>query len=256
MDSTRDPYRLIVESVRDYALILLDAEGNVTSWTPGAEAIKGYSAEEILGRHFSIFYPPEDRATRPARELELAASRGRFEEESWRVRKDGSRFLANVVVTPVKDAAGKVVGFAKVTRDLTERETQRRAIRVLSTPVVRLWSGILLMPLIGDVDETRADQMMATVLARVTEEQARVVILDVSGVPEMDTYVADTLLKMTTALRLVGAQTVITGISPHAAKTIVRLGVDLSQMTTQNQLAAGLDLALAQLGKSVADTKH
>ena len=188
-----DPYRVIVENIRDYAMILLDPSGRVTSWNPGVEAIMGYTADEIVGRHFSIFYPPEDRATKPAKELETATARGRFEDEGWRLRKDGTRFWANVILTAVKDAEGKVVGFAKITRDLTEREEHRRAIRELSTPVVRLWQGILLLPLIGHVDSERAEQMMQTVLTRVVEEQAKIVVIDVSGVPTLDTYVAHAL---------------------------------------------------------------
>ncbi len=247
-----DAYRLLVESVNDYALLLLDAKGHVTTWNPGAEAIKGYSRNEIVGKHFSVFYPPEDRATKPSKELETAAANGRFEEEGWRVRKDGSRFWASVVISAAKDEKGAVVGFAKVTRDLTEREEQRRAIRALSTPVIRLWPGILLLPIVGDVDTARADQLMQTALARVAEEQAKVVILDVAGVATMDTYVADMLLKTAAALRLLGAQVVLTGISARAANTMVRLGLDLSGMITQNELAAGLEVALAHLGKSVA----
>ncbi len=257
-----NPYRLIVESVRDYALLLLDAVGRVTSWNAGAQAIKGYSAQEIIGQHFSVFYPPEERATKPTKELEMAALHGRFEEEDWRVRKDGSRFWANVVITPVKDERGAVVGFAKVTRDLTERkqaeherEEHRRMLRALSTPVILLWPRILLLPIVGDVDAPRAEQIMETVLRRAVDEKAKIVIIDVEGLPTMDTYVADTLLKTTAALRLLGARAVLTGIGPRVSSTMVRLGVDVSTLTTHNQLAGGLQLAFSYLGKSVTDAR-
>lgn len=122
--------RLLVESVRDYAIFLLDAAGNVASWNRGAQQIKGYAAEEIVGRHFSCFYPPEAVAAGlPERALRAAVETGRFEEENWRVRKDGSRFWADVVITPVRDAHGAVIGFAKVTRDLTERQRAAEALR-------------------------------------------------------------------------------------------------------------------------------
>lgn len=122
--------RLLVESVRDYAIFLLDASGMVASWNRGAQQIKGYAAEEIIGRHFSCFYPPEAVVARlPERALRAAAETGRFEEENWRVRKDGSRFWADVVITPVRDAHGAVIGFAKVTRDLTERQRAAEALR-------------------------------------------------------------------------------------------------------------------------------
>ena len=119
---TEEPYRLLVESVKDYAIFMLDPEGHVVSWNQGAQRIKGYTAPEILGSHFSRFYPPEDDPERKtAYELVVATEQGRFEEEGWRVRRDGSKFWANVVITALRDARGHLVGFAKVTRDLTER---------------------------------------------------------------------------------------------------------------------------------------
>jgi len=117
-----DPFRLLVDQVRDYAIFMLDREGYVRTWNRGAERIKGYRAEEIVGSHFSRFYLEEDvRAGKPARELELAAAEGRYEEEGERVRKDGTTFFANVVITALRDPGGGLRGFAKVTRDVTER---------------------------------------------------------------------------------------------------------------------------------------
>jgi PAS domain S-box-containing protein len=110
--------RLLVENVQDYALITLDSGGHVVSWNTGAERIKGYSADEILGKHFSLFYPPEVVAAgKPELELVMAEATGRFEEEGWRLRKDGSRFWANVIITPMRDDSGRLRGFAKVTRN-------------------------------------------------------------------------------------------------------------------------------------------
>ncbi len=123
-------FRLLVESVRDYAIFMLDPEGRVTTWNRGAELIKGYRAEEIVGKHFSRFYPPEDiEARKPDRELETATTTGRCEDEGWRVRKDGSRFWASVVITAVRDPHGKLRGFVKVTRDLTERRRAEEKLR-------------------------------------------------------------------------------------------------------------------------------
>ena len=120
---TEQRFRLLVESVRDYAIFMLDERGYVSTWNVGAERIKGYHSQEIIGQHFSRFYPEDDvRAGKCDMELEIAAAEGRFEDEGWRVRKDGSRFWANVVITALfSSATGKHVGFAKVTRDLTER---------------------------------------------------------------------------------------------------------------------------------------
>jgi len=125
-----DLHRLLVASVRDYAIFALDPNGVILSWNAGAERIKGYHADEIIGKHFSIFYPQELVAEGfPAFELRTAANTGRFEDEGWRIRKDGSRFWANVVITALRDESGRLVGFAKVTRDLTERREAEEALR-------------------------------------------------------------------------------------------------------------------------------
>ena len=118
---------MLVETVDDYAIFALDPNGFVVSWNPGAQRFKGYTAAEIIGRHFSVFYPEEDLAARkPQIELEIAQSVGRLEDEGWRVRKDGSRFWANVVITALRSPDGELVGFAKVTRDLTERRASEQ----------------------------------------------------------------------------------------------------------------------------------
>jgi PAS domain S-box-containing protein len=108
-------FRLLVESVQDYAIFLLDTEGNVDSWNTGAERLKGYKAKEIIGQHFSRFYPQEARESRwPERELEIAAKEGRFTDEGWRIRKDGSTFWASVVITALRGEDGKLRGFQKL----------------------------------------------------------------------------------------------------------------------------------------------
>ncbi len=130
LKESEERFRLMVQGVRDYAILMLDPDGRVASWNDGAEAIKGYRAEEILGRHFSAFYPKEDQeGGKPEWELRMAASAGRFEDEGWRVRKDGSRFWANVIVTCVRGAEGDLRGFSKVTRDVTERIESERALK-------------------------------------------------------------------------------------------------------------------------------
>jgi PAS domain S-box-containing protein len=127
---SEERFRLLVESVRDYAIFMLDPTGTVLTWNAGAERFKGYRAGEIIGKHFSKFYPREalERGL-PAHELEVAARTGSFEDEGWRVRKDGSQFWANVVITAMRGADGKLIGFAKVTRDLTQRRNHEEALR-------------------------------------------------------------------------------------------------------------------------------
>lgn len=129
-----DDLPLLVDNVRDYAIFMLDPQGRVRTWNAGAQCIKGYAPHEIIGRHFSDFYSSEDRlARKPEKELEIATREGRVEDEGWRVRKDGSRFWANVVITALFDKTGKLRGFGKVTRDLTERRRAEETDRQLLT---------------------------------------------------------------------------------------------------------------------------
>jgi len=126
---SEERFRLLVSEVTDYAILMLDPEGHIANWNAGAERIKGYKAQEIIGQHFSRFYPTEDvERGKPADELKIAAEEGRLEDEGWRVRKDGSRFWANVVITALRDGSGRLLGFAKVTRDITEHKRTQELI--------------------------------------------------------------------------------------------------------------------------------
>lgn len=376
---SEESYRLMVDSVVDYAIIMIDPEGLVASWNEGAERLKGYQAREIIGQHFSRFYPPEAIAAGlPNQELRMAAEQGRFEDEGWRLRKDGSRFWANVIMTALRDQNGVIRGFAKVTRDLTERnETaealqkasaytrslieasldplvtispegkitdvngatekvtgcnreeligtdfsgyftspdkaregyekvfrdgqvrdypleirrrdgrgisvlynasvyrdekgevigvfaaarditemkraeerirqQSREILELSTPVMQVWQGVVAVPLIGTLDSQRTQQFMERLLDRIVETNSPVALVDIMGVPTIDTQTAQHLIETITAVRLLGAQVVLTGVRPAIAQTLVHLGVDLSGITTRSSLAAGLVVALDML---------
>ncbi|HJT42536.1 MAG TPA: PAS domain S-box protein [Rhizomicrobium sp.] len=126
---SQEQFRLLVQGVTDYAIYMLDPEGLVSSWNAGAERIKGYSSDEIIGKHFSQFYTPEDRElARPQRALEIAAREGRFENEGWRVRKGGTRFWSHVILDPIRDDDGTLLGFAKITRDVTEKKAAQEAL--------------------------------------------------------------------------------------------------------------------------------
>ena len=158
----KDQLRLLVESLVDYAVFVLDPQGVVRTWNPGAERAKGYRAEEIIGQHFSKFYPPEEAGKCDA-QLEVAAREGRFEAEGWRVRKDGTRFWANVVITAMRDADGKLVGYAKVTRDLTDRvRAEQQRIRVAQ---------------IEEANRVQAESLGREREARAAAEQARTTLL-------------------------------------------------------------------------------
>ena len=127
-------FRRLIEAVTDYAIYMLDLHGTVTSWNAGAQRFKGYTPDEIIGEHFSRFYTEEDRQTDlPKRALATAAREGRFEQEGWRVRKDGRRFWAHVVIDPIRDEHGTLIGFAKITRDITERKQAQEALEATRT---------------------------------------------------------------------------------------------------------------------------
>jgi len=138
-EQAAESLRLLVERVKDYAIFLMDREGVIASWNEGLERIKGYSASEIIGQRMSIFYTPEDLARGlPQHLLRVARSEGRVEDEGWRVRKDGTRFWADVVITALRDDSGMLVGFGKVTRDLTERKRAETALAELSGRLMQL----------------------------------------------------------------------------------------------------------------------
>jgi len=156
LHQSEERLRLLVASMTDCALFMLDPEGRVTSWNTGAERIKGYRPEEIIGQHLSRFYPEEDvRRGKPAAELVHARQSGRFEDEGWRVRKDGSRFWANVVISAVRDDAGRLQGFAKVTRDITERKRAEEALRDANTFLDSIVENIPHMICVKDAQELR-----------------------------------------------------------------------------------------------------
>jgi PAS domain S-box-containing protein len=256
-----DSFRLLVESVKDYAIIQLDPTGHVISWNEGAQRIKGWSRQEIIGKHFSVFYPPEAIERKfPEYELKMADQEGRFEDENWRVRKDGSRFWANVIFTALRNKDGSLRGFAKVTRDLTERkqaeeriQQQSREILELSTPVMQVWQGVVAAPLIGSLDSQRTQQFMERLLNRIIETNSPVALVDITGVPTIDTQTAQHLIDTVSAVRLLGAQVVLTGVRPAIAQTLVHLGIDLSDMITRSSFSAGLVVALDILNLRVVN---
>lgn len=167
---------------------------------------------------------------------------GGFEERHW-----------SPMNSPALGDDGRVAYIIHWVEDVTERVRLRQRVHELSTPVVRVREHVLLLPLIGSVDTQRAEQIMQAVLERVTDDNARAIIIDVAGVPVMDTTVADLLIKTALAVRLLGVQTILTGIGASAARTMVELGIDVSALYTCSRLTAGIDLAL-RLIKRAADT--
>jgi PAS domain S-box-containing protein len=208
---SEERFRLMVESVRDYAIFMLDPDGYVTSWNKGAELNKGYKADEIIGRHFSVFYPQEKLEARwPQHELEVAQREGRFEDEGWRLRKDGTRFWANVVITALHDADGRHRGFVKVTRDLTAsrrihalEEQERRLTQFLAllghelrNPMTPIANAVSIMQL----EEPTNPRMRAArdILARQVTHLRRLVdeLLDVGRISTGKVHLVEEVLSL------------------------------------------------------------
>ena len=371
-----------LDAISDYAIIYLDADGKIVSWNRNSEVMRGYTAEEVIGQPISVLYAAEDRAAGLAdRELRAARDSGRAEFEGWRIRKGGEPFWASVVVVPIRDEDGKLTGFAKVTRDVTEQKRaqamfrgllesapdamvivgadarialvnrqaeqlfgysrdelagrdvetlvpdrfrqrhsghregffaaprvramgaglelfglrrdgsefpveislspletdqgllvsaairdvterreqelrlqhQRDEILELSTPVIQVWDKVLALPIIGTLDSLRASRLTEGLLERIAEYQAEVIILDISGVPTIDTQVAQHLLRTVQAATLMGAVSIMCGVRPETAQAMVHLGIDMGQLRSRNTLRDALQLAMQILHERASD---
>ena len=242
----------LVNSIADYQVIRFDRDGLVRSWNPGAQNLTGYGAEEVIGHHISMFYTEDDAQSGVLeREMSGAVRGGSLEVEGWRIRKDGSRFWANIVLSPIRDDDGELTGFVKVARDLTERREQERLVQQqrdeileLSTPVIQVWDKILILPLIGTLDSGRAARLTESLLQRIAADQAEVVILDISGVPGIDSDVAQHLLETVAAARLMGTDSILSGVRPDTAQSMVHLGIELGGLRSRTSLRDALQLAL------------
>ena len=242
----------MVNSISDYEVIQVDRDGVMRSWNPGAQKLTGYPPDEVIGHHISMFYT-EDEARSDTLEREMAGAirDGSMEAEGWRIRKDGTRFWANVVLSPIRNDQGEVTGFVKVCRDLTERreqeqlvQQQRDEILELSTPVIQVWDKVLILPLIGTLDSGRAARLTESLLERIAADQAEVVILDISGVPGIDSGVAQHLLETVKAARLMGTESILSGVRPDTAQSMVHLGIELGELRSRTSLKDALQLAM------------
>lgn len=253
----------IVESSDD-AIIGKALDGTILSWNKAAEAMYGFSAEEAVGQSILIVVPPDKREEVPEILSKLRVG-GRLDHyETTRMAKNGREFLVSLTVSPIRNAAGDVVGASTIARDVTERVRAQEAmarqkiaqeILEISTPVMQVWEGVLCAALIGTLDSVRTQQLMERLLDLIADTGASIALIDVTGVPAVDTQTARHLIETATAVRLLGGQVILTGIRPGIAQTLVHLGVDLSEIITRSSLASGFRLTLEMLDLEIVSKK-
>jgi PAS domain S-box-containing protein len=378
---TLEMLQLLADSVRDHAVFYLDADGRVQTWTAAAERLAGWTADEIIDRHFSCLYPPDAISqSESAAALTAAATDGRYETQGSRVRKDGKRMWTRHVLTAFRGPDGTLLRFGSVMHDVTpqrqaeekfrqfvesapdavvilnstgeivfvnslteklfgyarsellgqpvemlvpgrflprhqnlregyvtdpqtramgsglnlygkhkdgheipveislspvqtdegllvsssirdisqrrqnEEKIRRQAQEIMdmaAVPVAQVWDGVLLVPLIGTLDSQRSQQLMERLLNKITETVSPIAVVDITGVPTIDTQTAQHLIETISAVRLLGAEVILTGVSPSIAQTLIHLGIDLSSVNTRSSLAKGLQLALNTLHLTV-----
>jgi PAS domain S-box-containing protein len=235
--TVEEPFRLMVEAAVDYAVFMLDSQGFVSTWNLGAERIKGYQAKEIIGRHFSVFYPVEAIKSRlPEHELAVATAQGRYENEGWRVRKDGSRFWGNVIITALRERDGSVVGFGKVTRDLSERRTAEQAVRESKGGKLDVTSELV------SANSSRQNILDASTLLSI-------IATDMRGIVTIFNRGAELLLGYT-AEEIIGKQ------APtlfHLADEIESCGLSLSKLLKRP--VHGFDVFTNSIGKTSYDQR-
>ena len=249
-------FNSIIESAAD-GIITIAEDGRVQVFNAAAEEMFGYAAAQVIGHNIKMLMPPHHGEQHDGYlERYLRTGEARilgFRREVEGLHKDGSVFPMDLGVREVTTpgAAGGQRIFSGVVRDLTQlKAAQAEILRKsqdileLSTPVLSVWKDVLVLPLIGTLDTRRTKDTMEKALTRLAEEKARILIIDITGVPVIDTMVADHLVRLAAAVKMMGGECVITGISPATAMTIVSLGVDLSSLSTGASLAEGLKLAI------------
>lgn len=261
-------FRTLVDNAGD-AIDIADPAGDPLYVNPAFVSLYGFaSIYEALEATPLALTAPADQA-RFVQEALPQAQAGMWQGSLQRLRQDGTSFTAALTMFSIRDDAGQMVGVATIARDVSGQvelekslreqarlreeviTVQQRLIQELSTPIIPVTDEVLVLPLIGSIDTRRAQQIMETMLDEISRQQARVIIIDITGVPVVDTGVADHLINTTQAARLLGTECVLVGIAPEVAQTIVQLGIHLTQLTTLSNLQAGIEYALRRTGKRI-----
>ena len=244
-------YLASIVECSDDAIYGKTLDGTILSWNRGAERIYGYSAAEMVGRPVSVLVPPNKPDEVPAILEKVKRGERVSHFETTRVRKDGEVIDLSLNVSPIRDASGQIIGASTTARDITEQKKMREALAErakeildVSTPVLQVWEGVVVAPFIGTLDTQRAQQFMERLLDKIVQTNSAVALLDVTGVPAIDTRTAQHLIETITSVRLLGAQAILTGVRPAIAQTLAHLGINLADVVTRSSLAAGLRVAL------------
>lgn len=233
-----------------------DLEGNILTANQNFLDLMGYTLEEVKGKHHHIFCDQSYVDSRHYQEFWDKLGKGEFDSGEYkRVAKHGREVYIQATYNPILDLRGKPYKVVKIASDITqqkkiseERTKQAAMIMEMSTPIMQLWDNVLLMPVIGMVDSRRVQMIMEAVLQKVVDHDAKVIVMDIQGVPTVDSAVANHLLKITKATRLMGCTCIVTGISPVISQAIVNLGIELTDITTQSNLKGGVSEAFKVAG--------
>jgi rsbT co-antagonist protein RsbR len=226
----------------------IDLDGTILSWNAGAERVFGYSSSEIIGRPYKTLFSNTEQHL-PELELKIAAEKGRYEADGWRLGNREQRLFVNSIVKAIVEN-GSIKLFSKVVRDQTawklqqdKISQQQQELLELSTPVLQFRDRMSILPIIGSIDTHRARQLTENLLKTIRSTRAKVVVLDITGVPAVDSKVANHLMQTVEAARLMGAKAIVSGISPDVAQSLVALGVDLENIQTVGDLQGAVEEA-------------
>ncbi len=262
-DDKDDPAYLsgIVDAInKSSAVCEFDLDGIILDANEKFLSLMGYRIDEVVGKHHSMFAEPDYAASEEYKRFWDVLRRGEYQAAEYkRIGKGGREVWIQASYNPILNGGGEPWKVVKFATDITERiesdaliKKQQQLLLELSTPTMQLFDGVVLMPLVGNIDGERATQLISQLLEAIAEYQAEVAILDVTGVPVIDTDVARNVLKAVSAAKMLGSVVIITGMKPSGAQTLVQLGIDLSHIATKGTLRAGIDEAFRIQGMRIA----
>jgi methyl-accepting chemotaxis protein len=256
-DIESNAYKAIMKAIdKSQGTIEFDMDGNILTANDNFLSLLGYTLKEVKGKHHRIFCEESYAKSQEYKKFWEKLHSGEFDSGEYkRIAKNGREIYIQATYNPIFDLSGRPMKVLKIATDITEqkrleeeRMKQSALIMEMSTPVMRLWDNILLLPIVGLVDSKRVQLIMETVLQKIVDYQTKVIILDIQGVPSVDSAVANHLIKITKATKLMGCNCIVTGISPEISQALVNLGLELTDIMTQSTLMDGVKTSLKMTG--------